>query len=301
MYEGPVIDPHHHLWDYGMGKHRWLMPSEDAVEALGGLESLRRDYLVADYLRDSAGHNVVGTVHIEALWQEDDALGETSWLEGLDKSQGVALRYVARAPLGAQQARDVIARQAAVKRVVGIRGILSHHPNEPQKSFIKRPDLGYDKDWRRDVGYVGDAGLHLELMAYPYQAQAVFELAHAFPKLQIIVNHCASPIDRDEAGMARWRDGLTLLASRPNIALKISNPGAYDPQWTPESIQAVVHDCLNAFGVGRSMFGTDFPVAALQMSFDEIYTNFKQAVAHLPQGDQRALFHDNAARFYKFD
>lgn len=284
-----------------MGKHRWLMPAEGAVEALGGLDSLRRDYLVEDYLRDSAGHNIVGTVHIEALWQEDDAIGETFWLEGLDKSQGVALRYVARVPLGARQARDVIARQAAVKRVVGIRGILSHHPKEPRKSFIKRPDLGYDKDWRRDVGLVGEAGLHLELMAYPYQAQAVFELAHAFPKLQIIVNHCASPIDRDEAGMARWRDGLTLLASRPNIALKISNPGAYDPQWTPESIKAVVHDCLNAFGVGRSMFGTDFPVAALQMSFAEIYTNFKEAVAHLPERDQRALFHDNAARFYRFD
>lgn len=213
----------------------------------------------------------------------------------------MALRYVARAPLGSPEARDVIARQAAVKRVVGIRGILSHHPTEPQKSFIKRSDLGYDKDWRRDVGLLGEAGLHLELMAYPYQAQAVFDIARAFSKLQIIVNHCASPIDRDDAGMQRWRDGLALMASCPNIALKISNPGAYDPQWTPESIRMVVDDCLEAFGTGRAMFGTDYPVAALQMSFDEIYSNFKQAVAHLPAAEQRALFHDNARRFYRFD
>ncbi|MGE0241506.1 MAG: amidohydrolase [Parvibaculaceae bacterium] len=300
MYDGPIIDAHHHLWDYGMGKHRWLMPVAGAVEALGSLAPLRRDYLVADYLKDAAGHSVVGTVHIEALWQEDDALGETQWLDGLDKAQGVALRYVARAPLGSPEARDVIARQAAVARVVGIRNTLSHHPTKPEKSFIARPDLAYDAAWRRDVGLVGEAGLHLELMMYPYQGQAVFDLAKAFPKLQIIVNHCGSPIDRDEEGMQRWRAALTLVASRPNVALKISNPGAYDPDWTQGSVRAVVRDCLTAFGVERAMFGTDYPVAALQMTYAQIYQNFKAAVADLPASGQRALFHDNARRFYRF-
>jgi predicted TIM-barrel fold metal-dependent hydrolase len=300
MYDGPIIDAHHHLWDYGMGKHRWLMPSEATLAAMTGLESLRRNYLVADYLKDAAGHNVVGTVHIEALWQDDDVVGESLWLESLDKRQGIVLRYVARALLGTSQARDIIAQQAAVKRVVGIRGMLSNHPTRPEKNFSQRPDLAYDKDWRRDVGLIGEAGLHLELMMYPYQAPAVFDLAAAFPKLQIIINHCASPIDRDASGMQRWREGLKLIASKPNVALKISNPGAYDHDWTPDSIRAVVHDCLNAFGVKRSMFGTDYPVAALYMTYDQIYANFKSATRHLPDRDQRALFHDNAQRFYRF-
>ncbi len=299
MYDGPIIDPHHHLWDLRMDKHPWLLPADNAVRALGGLEKLRRNYLVEDYLKDAAGHNIVGTVHIEALWQFGDALGETRWLESLDKSKGVALRYVAAAPLGTAQAADVIAKQSAVKRVVGIRGILSCHP-DPKKCFVQRPDIAYDKDWRRDVGLIGEAGFHLELMMYPYQGQAVFDLAQAFPKLQIIVNHCASPIDRDDAGMRRWHDALKLISSRPNVALKISNPGAYDPQWTLESVKMVVDACINAFGTERAMFGTDFPVADLQMTFGQIYENFKQAVAHLPAAAQRALFHDNAQRFYRF-
>jgi predicted TIM-barrel fold metal-dependent hydrolase len=298
MYDGPIIDPHHHLWDLSMGKHPWLLPADNAVQALGGLDDLRRNYLVRDYLKDSTGHNVVATVHIEALWQFGDALGETLWLESLDKAQGVAQRYVAAAPLGTAQAADVISRQAKVKRVAGIRGILSYHP-DPKKCFVQRPDIAYDKDWRRDVAFIGESGLHLELMMYPYQGQAVFDLAQAFPKLQIIVNHCGSPIDRDHAGMQRWREALAFVASRPNVALKISNPGAYDPQWTPESIKAVVNDCLNAFGVERSMFGTDFPVANLQMTYAEIYENFKRSTAHLPKSEQRALFHDNAQRFYR--
>ena len=298
MYDGPIIDPHHHLWDLSMGKHPWLLPADNKVHALGGLDDLRRNYLVRDYLKDAAGHNVVATVHIEALWQFGDALGETLWLESLDKAQGVAERYVAAAPLGTAQAAAVIARQAKVKRVAGIRGILSYHP-DPKKCFVQRPDIAYDKDWRRDVGLIGESGLHLELMMYPYQGQAVFDLAQAFPRLQIIVNHCGSPIDRDQAGMQRWREALKLVASLPNVALKISNPGAYDPQWTHESIKAVVDECIGVFGVERSMFATDFPVANLQMTYAEIYENFKRSTVHCSPSEQRALFHDNAQRFYR--
>ncbi|MDB5522339.1 MAG: hypothetical protein JWM58_102 [Rhizobium sp.] len=282
-----------------MNKHPWLAPSNGAVQALGGLEKLRHNYLPADYLRDAARHNVVATVHIEALWDASEPVGETKWLESLDKSGGVAMRYIAAAPLGTPQAAAVIAEQASFERVAGIRGILSYHPTESGKSFVARPDIAADPDWRRDVGLLADAGLHLELMAYPYQAQAVAELAAVFPKLQIIVNHCASPVDRDGAGMQRWRDGLAVMAARPNVALKISNPGAYDPDWTEASIEAVVMNCIDAFSPDRCMFGTDYPVAKLQMNFDQIFSNFKRITADFPIADQRALFHDNALRFYR--
>ena len=35
-------------------------------------------------------------VHVEAGWASDDCIGETRWLETLDKSHGVAARYVVR-------------------------------------------------------------------------------------------------------------------------------------------------------------------------------------------------------------
>lgn len=298
MYQGPIVDPHHHLWDLSMGKHPWLAPSDNSVSALGGLEDLMRDYVVEDYLRDAKGHNVVATVHIEALWDAEDPVGETRWLESLDKSNGVAIRYVAAAPLGTPRAADIIAAQAAFERVVGIRGILSCHP-DPQKSFVQRPDLAYDEDWRRDIALLQKHGLNLELMMYPYQAEAVRDLAAAFPNLQIIVNHCGSPIDRDAEGMQRWRDGLRLVAQSPNIALKISNPGIYDRDWTLDSLRDVVMHCIDCFGVERSMFGTDYPVARLNMTFDQIYDNFKCIVEPLSPDEQKALFHDTAARSYR--
>ena len=128
MYSGPIIDPHHHLWNLSMGKHPWLLPSDPSVQAIAGLESIAHDYFPADYTRDAGRHNVVATVHIEALWA-GDPVGETQWLETLDKTGGVGLRYVGGAPLGKDAAQRVIAEQAKYDRVTGIRGILSWHPD----------------------------------------------------------------------------------------------------------------------------------------------------------------------------
>lgn len=297
MYDGPIIDAHHHLWDLSMGRHPWLAPTNGAVP-LAGLEKVRFSYLPEDYSVDTEPHNVIASVHIEALWDATDPLGETQWLETLDKSKGVAVRYVVAAPLGTSPAKDILREQARFDRVVGVRGIVSHHP-DPTKTFLSDPRLAYDPQWRSDIGVLADLGLHLELMMYPYQAEAVADLANAFPDLPIIVNHCGSPIDRDAEGMQRWRAGLDRIAGFDNVALKISNPGAYDANWTFQSIEAVVLGCISAFGIDRCMFGTDYPVARLNMTIGDIYTSFKSATARLRLSDQRALFHDNAMRLYR--
>lgn len=297
MYSGPIIDPHHHLWDLSMGKHPWLSPSDPTVQAVAGLSEIAHDYLVDDYVRDSRGHKVVATVHIEGLWA-GDPVEETRWLETLDKSKGVALRYVGGALLGKPGAERAIAEQSAFDRMTGIRGILSWHP-DPKKRFVADPELGRNPDWRRDVARLEKSGLNLELMMYPYQAEIVREIAEAQPGLQIIINHCGSPIDRDPEGLQRWRDGLKLISGCPNIAIKISNPGAYDPNWTLESVRDVAMQCIDCFGVERSMFGTDHPVSKIQMSYDQIYDTFKTIASVLSEEEQARLFHDNAKRFYR--
>lgn len=299
MYSGPIIDPHTHLWDLSMRKHPWLLPSDGSVQALGGLEKLRQDFLAADYLRDSARQDIVATVHIEALWERTDTLGETRWLETLDKPRGIAARYVAAAPFGTPEAAEIIAAQAAFPRVAGIRDVLSFHPTNPGKSFAARADIALDPAWRRDVGRLIDHGLHFELMMYPYQLDGVLDLARSLPELRIIVNHCASPIDRDEAGMQRWRRAVTALGKQPNVAIKVSNITAYDPAPTRESVLAVAMHCIESFGTDRAMFATDWPVARLAVSFDEIYRTFRRITEDFTPSEQRALFHDNAKRLYR--
>jgi predicted TIM-barrel fold metal-dependent hydrolase len=300
IYSGPIIDPHHHLWDIGMDKHPWLGTSSGGKESLGDLGKLRRNYTPQDYRNDARRHNVVATVHVEAGWDSGDCLGETRWLETLDKTDGVASRYVARVPLDRADASALIEAQAGFSGVVGIRDILSWDP-DPSRRFAARDELMEDASWRRGLGELARFDLSFDLMVFPRQFAAAERLAADFPDQQFILNHCGSPIDRHEAGMDAWRRGLRALSRHENVAIKISDLVAYDHDWTLESLTPVVMHCIDCFGTRRSMFGSDFPVAGLHASFDEIFDSFKTIVADLSGDEQSALFHDNAARFYRFD
>ena len=231
LYRGPIIDAHCHLWDLAMDRHPWLRPKGDAIQALGDLGPIRRNYLVDDYRRDAADQNVVASVHIEAAWdRSDDPLAEIRWLETLDKSSGVAVRYIGFADLASPGAGVVLDRLAQVERCVGVRQMLSWHPTQPARSFAQRPGIADEGGFRRGVALLARHDQLLELMLYPYQAEEVARLAHDVPGQTIIVNHCGSPIDRDPDGMARWRQALKLLGAAPNVMIKISALTAYDPR-----------------------------------------------------------------------
>jgi len=299
-YAGPIIDPHHHLWDLSLGRHPWLAPDAPGSGGLSDLAAIRRDYLPAEYRRDAVRQPIVATVHVEAGWAADDCVGETRWLETLDKTGGVAARYVAHVPLASPTAPALIEQQASFPRVVGIRDILSWTP-DPARRFAARGDLMDDSAWRAGLARLAGHHLAFDLMIFPNQLGDATRLAAAFPDQSLILNHCGSPIDRDEAGMARWRKGLSELGRQPNVAIKISDLVAYDHDWTLDSLRAVVLHCIDCFGTGRAMFASDFPVADLHASFDEVFDSFKTITEGFSPEEQAALFHDNAARIYQVD
>jgi hypothetical protein len=46
------------------------------------------------------------------------------------------------------------------------------------------------------------------------------EVAGAFPRIRIAVNHTGFPWDRSEAGLELWRKGMEALARQPNVFVK---------------------------------------------------------------------------------
>ena len=300
LYDGPIIDPHHHLWDLRLGRHAWLAPTARDGGGLGDLAPLRRNYLPQDYLSDASGHNVVATVHVEASWDADDCLGETRWLEALDKIGGVASRYVAHVPLASVGAPALIEAHAAFPKVAGVRDILSW-TEDPARRFAARGDLMRDPNWRAGLGYLAKHGLVFELMVFAGQLAEAARLVRDFPNQLFVLEHCGSPIDRDAEGMQRWRQGLAEVARAPNVLIKISDLVAYEHDWTLDSLRAVVMGCLDSFGPGRAMFASDFPVAGLYATFDEVYGTFKTIVSGFAPGEQRDLFFANAQETYRLE
>jgi predicted TIM-barrel fold metal-dependent hydrolase len=125
------------------------------------------------------------------------------------------------------------------------------------------------------------------------------DLARDFPETTIILNHTGLPADRSEGGLKAWRAAMETFAAQPNTAVKISGLGVPGQRWTADLNRGIVRDTIDIFGVDRCMFASNFPVDSVCATFDEIYGGFFEIVADLPESDRRALFHDNAARYYR--
>ena len=300
MYQGDIIDPHHHLWDLSTGWYSWLTTERPKEMVFGDPAPLARDYLPPDYRADMAGVDPVKTVHIQAIGNRDDPVAETRWLAALNKEYGMPNGIVASAPLDQPNAEEVLAAQCEHALMRGIRSIVSWHSN-PVFNFNERDDLMRDDAWRTGYALLGKYSLSFDMMLFPSQLGDALDLARAYPDIQIILNHTGSPADRDEAGMARWRAGMAALSAAPNVAVKISDLCAYDHDWTVASFRPIILDTIEWFGVARCMFASDLPVVALHGGADKIYAAFKEIVTAFSADEQRVLFHDNAAKFYRLD
>ena len=223
--------------------------------------------------------------------------GEIAWLDGLERPQGIAARYVGYADLMDPNVEGLLETMAAHPRVAGIRQILSWHP-DPSKSATADRHRMADPAWRRGFKMLERLGLSFDMLISHWQANDALDLARAFPAVKIALNHCGTPFDRSREGMAQWSAGLRDLARAPNVVLKVSDLVAYDPDWTEASLREVLLTCLDAFGPDRCMLASDHPVVTRFASFWQTYESFRVTYADLGDRDLFNMFAGNAARFY---
>jgi predicted TIM-barrel fold metal-dependent hydrolase len=74
-----------------------------------------------------------------------------------------------------------------------------------------------------------------------------------------------------------------------------------DAPWDYEQNRRVVLDALAIFGIERSMFASNFPVAGLRINYDTLIGAMKRMVTLLATDDQDKFFWRNACAFYRLD
>jgi predicted TIM-barrel fold metal-dependent hydrolase len=296
----PIVDAHQHFWNLGRNYLPWLCDRPPIPFRYGDYRALRRNYLPADYFRDSARHNVVKTVHVETEWDPADPVGETRWLQEITEASGFPHAIVAQARLDREDVEAVLAGHAEYPQVRGIR----HKPRAaetPNRVEPGAPGSMGDPRWRRGYRLLAGHGLSFDLQTPWWHLAEAAELARDFRDTRIILNHTGVPSDRSEEGLAGWHRAMRVLAGEPNVACKISGLGQPGRPWTVESNRRVVLETIEIFGVDRCMFASNFPVDRLVADFDTIFDGFKTIVAGLCAAEQAALFHDNAVRFYRLE
>jgi predicted TIM-barrel fold metal-dependent hydrolase len=287
----PFIETHHHLWELGRFRYRWLedpgTPTHNAT--LGDYKMLRQDWGPRRLFREFYGQNVVKSVHVEADYGGDDPVEETMWLDQVAREHGRPNALVVYCDLERADAEAQLDRHLEASDLV--RGVRTRgHPDGPE-----------DPDFRRAYTALGRLGLSYDLNASPGKLLAGCDSAVAHPEVQVILCHAGFPVERTEEYFRRWRDEISALAEAENVACKVSGLGMVDHDWTIESIRPWVLHCIEAFGVDRTMFGTNWPVDILFATYLEQVDAYRVILAQegFAHEDQMKLLSRNAESFYR--
>jgi len=297
LFPDGFVDAHHHVWapdtraeDIGYG---WLREI-GAPKPFGDPTPIQRDYLWPEFLSECA-LAPRATVHVQTDGALPDPVAETRFVaEGAHHP----LAIVGLVDLARPDAAETLARHAETPQFRGVRQIVSYLPDRPEISFAPR-SLMADHEWQRGLTAVAEVGLRFDLQLYPEQMTEAAELFAKHPDMPVVVDHSGSPYDLSDAGLRRWRDGTARLAQLPQVSVKLSGWGMFDPQWTGASIKPLVAHLLAQFGPERVMFGSNYPVEKLAKPYGQMLRDLHGVISGLDASALPHVFRDTALRVYQ--
>jgi L-fuconolactonase len=311
----PICDPHHHLWDYP--NYRYLLPE-----------------LLAD---TGSGHKVESTVYVDctSFYRAGGApelrvVGEVEFANGVaamaasgaygrtranarivghaNLSLGGAAEHVLAALVAAGNGRFSGIRHAAAWDASD--QIQNSHTNPP-------PHLYLDAKFREGFAKLKQFGLTFDVWLYHPQIPDVTSLARAFPEQPIVLDHVGGVLGIGPYAGKRaeifpvWQRTIRELAACPNVFVKLGGLGMKicgfefhkrEKPPTSEELAAAwrpyIETCIEAFGVKRAMFESNFPVDKVSGSYAVQWNAFKRLAAGASAAEKAALFRDTAMNFY---
>lgn len=270
------IDAHHHLWQYRPEEFGWI---DDAMA------DLRRDFLVADLESVLRLSKINATVAVQAR----QTLEETRWLLACaDRTRAIA-GVVGWAPLLSQDLSSSLDQFADQGRLVGLREIVQAEA----EGYLDQPalDRGIAELTRRDLAY--------DLLLRQDQLGEAIRFVDRHPQQRFVLDHAAKPRIA-AAELEPWRTNILDLARRENVSCKLSGltTEASWPQWTLHSLRPYLDICVDAFGPGRLMAGSDWPVCLVATTYSRWWSTLFEYLAPFSSNDRDSILGGTATGFY---
>jgi L-fuconolactonase len=276
-----VIDAHHHVWDLSVRDQDWITGPD--------LAPVRRTFSLDDLAPEARAADVRATVLVQTVTVAEETPEFLAIAEGSDLVAGVVGWTDLTAP-GIADTLAALRELPGGDRLVGIRHQVQ---GEPDPAWLLRPDV------LRGLAAVASAGLVDDLVVRPHQLPAATEAAARLPELTFVLDHLGKPPIASKE-LEPWASAVRALAARPNAACKLSGmvTEAAWSTWTTPDLAPYADTVLDAFGPGRLMFGSDWPVCRLAASYAEVVAAARALTHRLADDERRAVFETTASRVY---
>ncbi len=275
-----IIDAHHHVWDLSVRDQPWISGTQMAP--------IRRSFSLADLRPSAKAAGVDATVLVQTV----TVAAETPEMLALAAADPLVAGVVGWTDLTSPAIADELARLAAGPGGEHLVGIRHQVQTEPDPDWLCRPDV------IRGLRAVAAAGLCYDLVVRPRQLPAATCAAAAVPGLTMVLDHAGKP-PLASGQLGTWTAAVRAFAAQPGTVCKLSGLVTEAPSGAPLAAFIPAADVLlSAFGPGRIMFGSDWPVCLLAADYAGVLRLAKSLTARLSEAERAAVFTSTADRVY---
>jgi L-fuconolactonase len=277
-----IVDAHQHFWNLEREPLPWMTDAHSAI---------RRTFEPSDLEPLLARTGVSATVLVQAANTDSDTdamfehASRHGWIGGV-----IAWIDLCSTERTARRL-DELAREPKLR---GFRHLI-HDERNPH--WILRDEV------LASLSLLEQRAMLLELPAvYPRHLADVPELADAFPRLIIVIDHLGKP-PLGGAELAPWAAAIRAAADRGNVAAKISglNTMLVSSDWQAGDLRDAVAIAVDAFGPDRLLCGSDWPVALLNGDYEKVWRETIRVIEDVAPQHAEALLSGTARRLYGLD
>lgn len=271
------IDAHQHFWKFDPVRDSWINDE---------MKIIQRDFFPGD-LRPLLQQNAIdGTVVVQSDQSEEENAFHLQHAEQYDFIKGI----VGWVDLQSERVEARLEYYSSFKKMKGFRHVLQ---GEKDRALMLRPAF------MRGISLLGKFGFSYDILIFPDQLKYVKEFVQSFPDQRFIIDHIAKPYIKDKR-MEEWKKDIQDIAVSENLYCKISGmiTEADWKRWTKEDLRPYLDTVVEAFGMKRILYGSDWPVCLVAGSYQQTKNITDEYFSTFSQSEQDAFFGGNAVSFY---
>jgi L-fuconolactonase len=275
-----TLDAHLHVWERAKHPQPWIDP--------GTMAAIDKDFPPASAVDELDRNGVDGCIVVQAVNKIEETADLLSDSRELDAVAGVVGWVDLTGDVPAQVA--TLRAWPGGHKLVGIRHVTFEEDDE---RWLSRDDVG------RGLEALAPLGLTFDILVGHRQLAQAADVVRDHPRTTFVLDHLGKvPLRSTE--LVDWARDLALVAERPNVVAKVSGLVTEDEpgRWTAARLRPVIDHALRAFGPGRLLFGSDWPLAELEGGYGAWLQAYLDLTDHLSATDKAAIDGQNAARIY---
>jgi L-fuconolactonase len=271
-----TVDSHQHFWNYDSLRHAWI--NEE-------MKIIRRDFSPDDLAPVLKSNKIEGCVAVQA----DQTEKETTFLVGLARKNSFIKGIVGWTDLRSPGVQARLEYYHQYDEIKGFRHIVQAEPN----------DFLLDPDFTRGIAALAQYNFTYDILVYPRHLPATITFIEMFPGQSFVIDHLAKPLIKSQITQP-WKELIIRIARHENVYCKLSGmvTEADFTNWKTLDFRPYLDTVLEAFGPGRIMFGSDWPVCLVAASYEQQLAIIRNFIDPLSPSEKRAIMGENAARFY---